>query len=153
MTLGQLWELNKGGALSVKHEDNAAMGEVGGVVITAEQAAVICHNLGWDDFYLDPFTIIEKTGKFIRAFKNSTNFDALHSVTVEFRNTRSNTWGKTFDRIHIENKVGFKSFSYSILYNMEGNSSPYVIYDSFTSVPVKKCRNMKQVVEFINGLS
>lgn len=147
MTLGKLLELYVNGALSIKYNKGDCVATIGSVAITEEQGAVLCKQLGWTDYYLHPFEIIDKTSKFIRAFKSGIiEVDKLNTTTVEFRNTRSNVYGKTFDRIHIEHK----EFSMSILYGMAGNESPYVIYDSPSSIPLKRCRNMKQVVEFIN---
>jgi len=150
MTLGNLLEIYVNGALNISYNKDDVVATLGGVAITDDQARMLCSKFGWTEIYLSPFEIISKTAKFIKSFKtNATNLDALNGVLVEFQNKRSNTHGKTFDRIHVENRS--KYLNHSILYNMDGNGSPYVIYDSFTSVPVKKCRNMKQVVEFINS--
>lgn len=152
MTIGELLELYVNGALNIKYEDEKSkVATLGGVSITLEQADLICKQLGWTEYYrgLSPFEIIDKTAKFIRAFKNNGkyNIQEYKNIQVDFINKASSVYGKTFDRIHIQ----CRNFNMSILYNMPGNTSAYVIYDSFTSVPIKKCRNMRQVVEFIDG--
>lgn len=152
MTIGELLELYVNGALNIKYEDDKSkVATLGGVSVTLEQADLLCKQLGWAEYYhgLSPFEIIDKTAKFIKAFKTNgkCSIQEYKSVQVDFRNKASSIYGRTFDRIHIE----CRKFNMSILYNMPGNTSAYVIYDSATSVPIKKCRNMKQVVEFIDS--
>ena len=146
-TLGLIRELYKNGALNIKGDKNTGIATLGGVNITEEQAAVIAGQLGWTKYVLHPFDIVEKTAKFIKAFDKFEDLEVLNDIVVDFQNNRSSVYGKTFDRIHLELP---RKFSLSIQYGMPSNESPYVIYDSFTSVPLKRCRNMKQVVEFLN---
>ena len=71
----------------------------------------------------------------------------LENTEVIFQNKRGNTYGKTFDRIVLEFP---RVFSYSIIYNMENSGGKYVIYEVGKALPLKKCRNLKAVSEFIN---
>lgn len=157
MNLGMLLKTQGSGALNIKYEKGKQTAMIGDMVITEQQALAIVRNLGWTENYLHPFEIIEKTNKFARSFKRNIKNEALleHS-TVEFQNKRSSTYGKSFDRIHIECEGSFHDglsrFSISILYNMEGNTTPYVVYDSTSSIPIAKCRNLKAVAEFIETL-
>ena len=149
-TLGNLLELYSNGALNIKYEHGCNQAVLGGVDINTEGASIICNKLGWTEFYLHPFEIIEKTAKFIKSFKvNSLHREVLCNIAVEFQNKRSNNYGKTFDRIHLEMN---RYFNISILYGMAGNESPYIVYDGIKSIPLKKCRNMKQIVEYIDSL-
>lgn len=151
MVLGQLVMMYNQGALNIKHEKGEKTAVMGGVKITEEQAKIIVNQLGWTEYYLHPFEIIDKTAKFIRGIKGVLTDDAmLNNTVIEFQNHRSKTYGKTFDRIHIINNG---VFSVSVIYGMEGNSSPYVIYDSFTSVPLQRCRNLKKVAEYLVTLN
>ena len=148
MVVKELIKTYDNGALSIKYEKDAEDATLGGIRITKEQAENLCKNFGWTEIYLSPFEIIDKTQKFVRALKKNVADDlGTGMIDVTFQNKRSNTYGKTYDRIHFESP---KDKGVSVLYGMAGNESPYVIYDSQTSVPVRKCRNLKQVIEYIN---
>jgi hypothetical protein len=151
MTLGQLVEMHNSGALNIKFEKEDTVANLAGIQITQEQALVMVRNLGWEDIYLSPFEIIDKTNKFARGIKTGISADgSLKDTIVTFRNTRSNVYGKTFDRIHLLNP---RYFEVSVIYGMPGNSSPYVIYDSKTSIPLQRCRNLKKVTEYLNNMA
>lgn len=148
MILGQLYEMYQAGALNIKYEEGSSIAILGNMQITLEQAHNICAGLGWESYVLSPFEIIDKTAKFVRGVKsNLTNEYIVANTVVTFKNVRSSVYGKTHDRIHL---ACGSSFELSIIYNMPGNSSKYVIYDSFTSTPVAKGRNLKQVAEYLN---
>jgi hypothetical protein len=150
MLLSELINVQSSGALNIKYEKGSSVASLGGTQVTMEQAAVIARQLGWNEFYLNAFEILDKTNKFVRGIKSNVANDYIIANTqVEFTNSRSNTYGKTYDRIHMYCP---NCFEISVIYGMEGNSSPYVIYDSKTSVPVSKCRNLKKVGEYITTL-
>lgn len=147
MFLGQLFEMYEAGALNIKYDQNSKVAVLGNMQITEEQAHIICCNLGWEEYALSPFEIIDKTAKFIRSMRaNLTNKTIISKYNVSFKNRRSTVYGKTYDRIHLASENG----GFSIIYNMPGNSAKYVVYDSFTSAPLAKGRNIKQVAEYLN---
>ena len=153
MTLGELYQLYGNGVLNVKFEGtDPEYGVLGGVKINKQQASVMCQNFGWTEYVLSPFEIISKTAKFIRAFKDIENMNALMGLTVTFQNKRSSQYGKTMDRIHIESTSSYDGVNISVIYGMPNNGSSYKIYDGKTSVPLKSGRNMKDVVKYINTL-
>lgn len=147
MTLRQLLEMQSSGALNIKYEPCSNIANLGGVQITLDQARMICSQLGWVEYVISPFEIIDKTNKFIRGLKNHLDREGfLETTLVEFQNKKANTYGKTFDRIVLQSK----GFSLSILYNMEHSGGKYVIYETGRALPVSKCRNLKAVAQFIN---
>lgn len=148
--LKQLGAMHAHGVLNIKYERDNPLATIGDSQLVASQAAVMCKNIGWDSFVLSPFEIIDKTKKFMAGLKRSmTNQYIWDNALISFDNKASNEYGKTFDRIHISCS---KNFEISILYKMPGNSSTYVIYNSYTSVPIAKFKSMKQVAEYINTL-
>lgn len=148
--LKKLAEMHTHGVLNIKYENDNPLAFIGDSQVNRQQAAIMCQNLGWDSFVLNPFEIIDKTKKFTAALKRSmTNQYIWENALISFDNKASNEYGKTFDRIHISCS---KNFEISILYKMPGNSSTYVIYNSYTSVPIAKFKSMKQVAEYINTL-
>ena len=148
VALKQLLTAYENGALSIKYEPGSNVAELGGVKITIEQAQRLClQNFGWIEFRLSPFEIIEKTAKFVRAMKtNLKNEDIWEYATVQFQNKRDTEYGRTFDRIVIS--YG-KYFSYTIIYNMKSAGGSYVLYRTGDATPIKKLRNLKQVIQFI----
>lgn len=148
--LSQLLQLHTHGALNIKYEVDKPIATIGDTQINRDMARNMCFNIGWESFVLDPFEIIDKTKKFMAALKrNMDNQYIWERACISFENKASREHGKTFDRIHI---ACGRDFELSILYKMPGNSSTYVIYNSFTSVPVAKCKSLKQVGEYINNL-
>ena len=148
MKLGKLIEFQKNGVLNIKYESGSSTATLGGVTIDRDSAVQIVNNLGWTEYVLDPFEIIDKTNKFARGLKSHLKDKILlENTEVIFQNKRGNTYGKTFDRIVFEFP---RVFSYSIIYNMENSGGKYVIYEVGKALPLKKCRNLKAVSEFIN---
>lgn len=148
MRLNKLIELQKNGALNIQYEPGSNKATLGGIAITKEQAIQIVQNLGWAEYVLHPFEIIDKTNKFARGIKSHLKDKILiENTEVMFQNKRGNTYGKTFDRIVLEFP---RVFSYSIIYNMENSGGKYVIYEVGKALPLQKCRNLKAVSEFIN---
>lgn len=149
MTLGQLYELYDNGVFNVKMNESKTAALVGGVQLLPEQAHDLCARIGWTGYVLSPFEILDKTNKFIRGIKSTVkDKKILCDTVVTFTNVRSSVYGRTHDRIHLESS----DFSVSIIYNMSTNTSKYVIYDSHTSVPLCKCKNLKKVGEYISTL-
>lgn len=149
MTLGKLLELYNSGALNVKYDKDEqvpTVGVIGGVRINATQASALCTQMGWLEYVLNPFEVLEKTSKFIKSLKQHLKNDVYWQGQVTFQNIRSNTYGKTFDRIQIQTRYG----GVSILYNMEHSGGKYVIYNVGGAIPLAKCRNLKQVSEYFN---
>lgn len=148
--LKQLATMHAHGVLNIKYENDSPLAIIGDSQVNMQQAAVMCKNLGWDSFVLSPFEIIDKTKKFMAGLRRSmVNQYIWDNSFISFDNKASSEYGKTFDRIHISCA---KQFEISILYKMPGNSSTYVIYNSYTSVPIGKYKSMKQVAEYINTL-
>lgn len=151
MTLGKLIEAQKNGVFNIKFEPGSATATLGGVqVISNEQAMNLIANVGWSEYALDPFEIIDKTNKFARGLKAHLKDDyLLNNTEVRFQNKRANTYGRTFDRIVLECP---RRFNISIIYNMENSGGKYVIYEVGRALPLQKCRNLKGVAEYINSL-
>ena len=148
MFFKQLFDMYEAGALNIKYEPNSRVAVIGNMQISLEQANTICMNLGWEQYVLSPFEIIDKTAKFVKSMRaNLKNETIINNCNVSFKNVRSSVYGKTHDRIHLEGKNGY---GISIIYNMPGNSSKYVVYDSLTSTPIAKGRNIKQIAEYLN---
>lgn len=147
MTLGQLRELHLGGALNIKYEKGQSVASIGDMQVTLEQATQLASQLGWIEYVLSPFEIIDKTNKFIRGLKNNLTREDMWKAQVQFQNRHSNEYGKTFDRIVVQTrKLGFV-----IIYNMEHAGGKYVVYELGKQIPAAKCRNLKAVSEFINN--
>lgn len=148
--LKQLLDIYLHGALNIKYEPDSSVASIGDTQLNVQQAQAMCANLGWESAVLGPFEIIDKTKKFMKALKcNMKQAVIWQTAMISFDNKASNVYGKTFDRIHM---VCPRQFEISILYKMPGNTSSYVIYNSLTSVPIGKCKSMKQVAEFIDTL-
>ena len=149
MTLGNLIEMYENGALNIKYGEESKTATIGGMAITEQQARIICQQLGWTSYILDPFEIINKTGKFCRGLKNHIdNEKILVHTQVEFQNKPTRIYGKTCDRIHMENPVA--GFSISVIYNMPDTPAKYTVYKTSNSLPLAKCRTLKQVGEYLN---
>lgn len=140
--------MHNSGALNIKYELESNRAAIGEMPINLMQAHSIAQNLGWEEYILTPYEIIEKTNKFIRGIKNHINREGFwETAEVLFQNKRANTYGKTFDRIVIHFP---KEFTLSILYNMEHSGGKYVIYETSRPIALAKCRNLKAVAGFIN---
>lgn len=146
MTFKDLLTALNNKALDIKINSDVA--ELGGVVITKEQADYLCKNqFGWLEYKLSPFEIIEKTEKFARALKRELKDEYIINHTrVTFQNKPDSEYGRTFDRIVLdcENK-----FSYTVIYNMKSAGGSYVLYRTGGATPVTKFRNMKQLLTYI----
>ena len=148
-TLKELLMAYDNGALSIKYEKGHPFAELGGIKITEQQAAQLCtNNFGWIEYRLHPFEIIEKTQKFMRSVKSNLKDPNFWEYgTVQFQNKRDTDYGRTFDRI----VIACGNLSYTILYNMKSAGGTYVLYRTGDATPVKKLRNLKQVVQFIES--
>lgn len=148
MKLNTLREMQKTGALKVEHDSNTSIGSVGGVQVDMEQARNLAEQIGWVEMHLNPFELIEKTNKFMKPLiKNLERPDIWELGDIQFQNRRSNTYGKTFDRIVISSS----NCSYTIVYGMENNGGKYVVYETGRALPIAKCRNVKAVAEYLNN--
>ena len=148
MFLRQLFDMYESGALNIKYEVGSNTAIMGNMQITLEQAHTICMNLGWEKYVLSPFEIIDKTAKFVKSMRTSlVNESIINNCDIKFKNVRSSTYGKTHDRIHF---TGVNGYGMSIIYNMPGNSSKYVLYESLTATPIAKGRTLKQIAEYMN---
>lgn len=153
MTLGELYVMYASGALNVEVSEDGTSGTMGGVPITDEQAKMICSKLGWKEYVLSPFKIIDKTRKFISALSKTplikeSEEGYLNKVEITFQNKHASTYGKTFDRIVID----FPKKSLTVIYNMENTGAKYVVYETRgNSIPISKNRNLKGVAEFISN--
>lgn len=153
MLYKDLLEMYECGALNTNGDENSTTANVGGASITKAQADAICKQIGWTDYVLNPFKIIDKTAKFMKGFAKEIDSEIVKKYTdVTFRNVRASDYTKTFDRIHLHCKHPIHGFEVSIIYNMPHNSARYVVYRSSNSYPLFKGRNLKDVAEYINSL-
>lgn len=149
MKLAELLNLQVNKALNIKYEEGSATATLSNVPITLEQAEILIRNMGWIEHRLNAFEIINKTNKFITGLKKViTSDDIWNNTEVQFQNIRSNTYGKTFDRIVLFHPM---KFHLVIIYGMESAGAKYAIYESGKAIPVEKCKSLKKVAEFING--
>jgi len=148
MLLKNLLDMQLNGVLNIKYNKGDTVANLGGVAITLEQGATICGQLGWVEYRLSPFEIIEKTNKFVKSLKTyMTRADIWEGADISFQNIASMSYGKTFDRIML-NCPGVCNLT--IIYNMENSGAKYCVYETGRALPVCKCANLKKVSEFIN---
>ncbi len=153
MNLGMLLELHECGALNVDANSNKDVAIVGGMTLNAEQCNAMAINLGWTRFDRYPHEIIDKTNKFIRGLKhNIKQDDVFDNTEISFQNTRRHNTEKTSDRIKM---IYPGKFDITILYGVPGMGGPYGIYSDVNNfnVPVKICRSLKQVGEYITEIA
>lgn len=158
MKLKGLFEMYENGALNISYMDGADRAILGGMQITIEQAHAICRNLGWSEYVLSPFTIIEKTAKFCKGIiKHVTDEDILDNTEIDFLNKQTgytiDCRIKTCDRIHIQNRNYSSGFDLAIIYNGVNNPAKYTTFDCRNSLPVNKSQTLKQVGVYINSLA
>ena len=147
MELQKLLTLHVQGALNIK-SDNPNIAVLGDTQINAEQAVAVVGNIGWTEYYLHPFEIINKTNKFIKGIKNHiTRENFWETGHISFQNKRAAAYGKTFDRIVIQ----ADGLALTIIYNMESAGAKYAVYETGKPLIIGKCRNLKAVAEFINA--
>lgn len=148
MLLSNLSKMYEAGALTIKYDEGDQIASLGGVKVTMEQAAIFIKNIGWVENVLTPFEIIGKTQRFIRSLRQHLiRNDIWNGTNVTFQNMASATYGRTFDRIVLDNR----QWSLTIIYNMEHSGGKYVIYVTGQAIPIQKCRNLKAVAEYLNG--
>lgn len=147
MTLVKLFELLNAGVFKVSVYDSGDVAEIGGQAVSLADANKLAHSVGWVEAKLDAFTLMNKTGKFLRAMQKYATNDRFNLNTeVEFHNIQSSEYGKTFDRIVMSNmETGDR---YTIIYNMPSQGSKYAIYVNGSAIPATKCRTMKSVAEY-----
>ena len=147
MEVAKLIELQSNGALNIKYEKGKRQAELAGILIDEAQAHNIAVNLGWTEYKLSPFEIIDKTNKFIKGLKNNlVRQDILETGYLEFQNIKAVSYGKTFDRIVLRSRYT----NVTIIYNMESSGTKYAIYKLGNPLLIGKCKNVKAVAEFIN---
>jgi len=139
------------GALSIDIADDGNSGSIGGMAITEENARKLCEIIGWKEYCLSPFKIIEKTKKFMSALNRAGMFKnidekVLGKTNITFQNKPDVDYGKTFDRIVIQ----FPKKGFTVVYGMKNAGSTYVIYETGgTGAALSKNRNLKGVAEYI----
>lgn len=148
MKLMELLNIYNNGVMNITYEKCSNVASIGGTDFSIEQVGVIIQQLGWIEWKLSPFEILDKTKKFTKSVKsNITDIDILNNTEIAFQNIQSMSYGKTFDRITL---CWPRHFEYIIIYNMEGAGAVYCIYERNKAIPVAKCRTLKNVMEFIN---
>lgn len=154
MMYKDLLEMYELGALKVTGVNNVDIATVGGVTVTKEQADEICKSIGWTDYVLSPFKIIDKTAKFMKTFSKEIDSSVTKEyMEIEFRNVAANDMsGRTFDRIHLTCAHPLKGFEVSIIYNMPRNTAKYVVYRTSNSFPLFKASGLAAIGEYINTL-
>lgn len=137
-------------ALDITFENGKITADLGGVEITEEQAHFLCkEQLGWGTYVLSPFEIIDKTEKFTKALKRELKDDyIIENTVVTFMNKKDTEYGRTFDRITFDCKHKFK---YTVIYNMKSAGGAYVLYNTGNAIPVKKFKNMKQLLVYLQA--
>lgn len=155
MNLAQLMNLHVSGALKIKYEEGASTAILGGTTeITIEQAAMLCNQFGWTEFFVSPFEIINKTNSMMASLKKSVlskewSDDMWERVQVEMQNKRATTYGKTFDRIVLY----FTSTKrVTIIHGMEHIGAAYAVYVNGSAIPHAKCRTLGKVAESLLDL-
>lgn len=156
MNLKDIFEMYDNGVLNVEF-DKCYMqrASIGGTEINTDQAHAVCINLGWVEYILHPFVIIEKTYKFFKGIRNAMKkSEAWQYIDVTFRNVSSSrSYGKTFDRINVVYSRGSENdFSVTVIYNMPGSKAKYEIYRPMESTPIARCNTLRQVGDFINSM-
>ena len=149
VSLKFLLEAYNNGALKVEYEAGASKAIMGGVAeLSLEQAHdFVKDKLGWTQYVLSPFEIIDKTQKFIRAIKNNMKDEyILNNTQITFLNKKDTDYGRTFDRIEM---LCQGRFHYTVLYNMKSAGASYVLYETGNAIPKKKFRNLKQVILYL----
>lgn len=151
MTLSELRIAYVNKAMNVVYSEKSNMGELGGVMITNEQAKTIAGHFGWLRISQSGFQIIEKTAKFIRAMKNSLKReDIWNNTIVTFENHRIAGEMKYYDRIKL---VYPGRFDLTLTYGMPGTGAAYALYDKSRDIarPVVTARYIKQICEYLDN--
>lgn len=151
VSLSFLLEAYNNGALKIEYDPGASKGVLGGVAeINIEQAHdFVKDKLGWTQYVLSPFEIIDKTSKFVKSIKTNLKDEyILNNAQVTFLNKKDTDYGRTFDRIEIK---CCGRFHYTILYNMKSAGASYVLYEKGNAIPKKKFRNLKQVMLYLQS--
>lgn len=151
VALSFLLEAYNNGALKVEFEKGASVAIMGGVAeIGLEQAHDFVQNkLGWTQYVLSPFEIIDKTHKFVKSIKTNVKDEyILNNTQLTFFNKRDTEYGRTFDRIELQ---CFNRFHYVIIYNMKSAGASYVLYEKGRAIPKKKFRNLKQLLLYLQS--
>lgn len=151
--LNQLVEFSKAGLLKIKYTKGESVAVLNNKMkLSVEDATRLCTNFGWVEYVLSPFEIIDKTARFIRGFKKEicdTEPIIAQNISLEFHNKYTGVMDGTFDRIIVAYR---NNPVYAINYGMPGSGAAYVIYNLSTSVPLRRCRNLKQVALELVGL-
>lgn len=142
VSLATLMEYQKNGLFNIKYNVDSEVADLNGMALTLDQARVLVSKMGWIEYVLSPFEIINKTGKFTRGLKSTIKAEIANDMFIEFQNRYTGDMDKTFDRLHITYR---RDLDVAVNYAMPGSAAQYVIYNTQTSVPLKKCRNLKQV--------
>ena len=151
MKLGTLIEMYNSGALNIEFSEDMKKANIGEIAISYEQAETMCRKLGWSEWQLHPYVIIDKTRKFLKGIKNHIDGKImLEQSEISFKNKETRNYGKTCDRIHVCNPK--LPYEFSIIYNMPDTPAKYTVYKSSNSIPIAKCRTAKQVGEYLNSL-
>ena len=151
VSLKFLLEAYNNNALKIDYEAGASRAIIGGVAdIDLIQADVFVRDkLGWTEYRLSPFEIIDKTQKFVRAIKTHIKDEyILNNTSISFKNKPDSEYGRTFDRIEL---LCPRYFHFSIIYNMKSAGASYVLYETGNAIPKKKFRNLKQVMQYLDS--
>lgn len=147
MEISRLIELQCSGALNIKYNKGSNTAELAGITIDEMQAHSIVNSLGWVEYKVSPFEIIDKTNKFIKGLKNNLKRqDVIETGSIQFQNIQANSYGKTFDRILIRSNF----VNLTVIYNMESSGTKYAVYQLGNPLLIGKCKNVKALAEFIN---
>lgn len=150
VTLGRLRELYENDLLKIEYDKKDNKNAIlAGRQLSYEQANNLCKQLGWLEYRLSAFEIIEKTNKFMKSLNSNTKGKEVwhDDITFEFKNLPAVEYNKTIDRIVIHMHWN----SYVIIYGDKRAGATYTVYLNQLSVPFAKCRSIKQVVEAITN--
>lgn len=154
MTLAELLDAYRSGAFKIKYEDcsNGAILN-NSVNISDAQANSICLNIGWTEYALHPFEIINKTNKLLSAIDKSligcADINTLNNTVLELNNRRGKTYGKTFDRVVFY--IGKKTVI-TLIHGLENSGGAYTIYVNRSPIASAKCRTLSRAMQEISLL-
>ena len=152
MTLRKLMEMQKAGALKVDENSNNTSAVIGGVRVEYNQCKMIANAIGWIGRTADkPFTMVDKTDRFIRNMRLYIKNDFIISQTdVAFESIRVTDSEKIYDRI----KFVSPQYDLTIFHGQPGSGGSYAVYDADVSRthPVFTCRTLKALGEYLNDI-
>ena len=146
-SLRKLRALYENKMLDVKQDENSEKFKVAGELLTEAQLERMLTDIGWMEHAVSTDEAVGITKSYMNAFKKSmTNEDFWNNLELTFQNKKDSEYGRTFDRVVIKYP---RKFSYTLIKGMKSAGGAYVLYNTGDATCIKKCRTMKQVIEYI----